>query len=74
MLMCACHPSYSRKYKIGEQQSRPAQAKARSYLKNNQSKKAGGMAQVIKHLPSKWKTLSSNQELPKKKKNQKIFK
>jgi hypothetical protein len=58
MLMCACHPSYSRKYKIGEQQSRPAQAKARSYLKNNQSKKAGGMAQVVRCLTIKCKVLN----------------
>jgi hypothetical protein len=33
--------------------------KARSYLQNNQSKRAGGMSQAGEHLPSKRKALSS---------------
>jgi hypothetical protein len=35
-------------------------------------KKAGGMAPVIKHLPSKLKTFSSNPNITKKKKKKKI--
>jgi hypothetical protein len=33
--------------------------------------KAGGMAQVVEHLPSKHKTLSSNPITPQKKKKEK---
>jgi hypothetical protein len=40
-----CHPNNSKKLKIGQ----PGQ-KARLYLKNNQSKKAGDMAQAIENL------------------------
>jgi hypothetical protein len=34
--------------------------KERPYLKNNQSKRAGGGTQVVEHLPSKNEALSSN--------------
>jgi hypothetical protein len=33
---------------------------AKPYLENNQSKRAGGIAQVVEHLGSKCETLSSN--------------
>jgi hypothetical protein len=38
-LMCACHPSYSRKHKIGGSSSRLAWQTGRTYLQNKQSKK-----------------------------------
>jgi hypothetical protein len=51
----------------------PGQAgeKVRSCLQNNQSKKAGGMAQAVEHLPSKHKTLNSNPNTAKEKKEKK---
>jgi hypothetical protein len=39
MVMCTCHPSYSRKCKIGGSQSKPAWDKAGLHLKTNHSKK-----------------------------------
>jgi hypothetical protein len=44
---------------VDHDSDRPGQ-KARPNLQNNQSKKAGGMAQAVKHLPNKCKALSSN--------------
>jgi hypothetical protein len=45
VVVCVCHPNNGRKFKIG-QQSRPAWAKSKRYfLQNNQSRKAGDMAQ-----------------------------
>jgi hypothetical protein len=38
---------------------RPAQSKARIYLKNNQYKRDGGVAQIAEHQHSKHETLSS---------------
>jgi hypothetical protein len=40
--------------------------KARAYLKGNQKKRDGSMAQVVMQLPSKHKALSSNTTLPPK--------
>jgi hypothetical protein len=42
--------------------------KARLYLKITKVKRARGMAQVVEHLPSKLKVLSSNPSSVKKKK------
>jgi hypothetical protein len=39
IVVCTCCPSYGEKGKIGETRSRPAWAKTRPYLKNNQSTK-----------------------------------
>jgi hypothetical protein len=52
-----CHPSSIRKPKIGSSQSRPAWAKMRSYLQNNQNRKARGMAQKREQLPQKCRFL-----------------
>jgi hypothetical protein len=41
--------------------------KARSYLKNNQRKRAGSMVQVVECLHSKYKALSSNPSTTPKK-------
>jgi hypothetical protein len=38
------------------------------YSKNNCSKKASSMPQVVEHLPSKYKALSTNTRIKKKKK------
>jgi hypothetical protein len=40
----------------------------RHHLKTNQSKWAGGVAQVVNHLPSECKVLISNLSIAKKKK------
>jgi hypothetical protein len=55
-----CHPSYvgSLNKKVSIQVS-PV-ITMRPYLKKiNKAKRAGSMAQVVEHLPSKWKTLNS---------------
>jgi hypothetical protein len=44
--------------------------KVRLYLKNNYKKRAGSMTQVIEHLPSKHKALSSNPSTEKNKQQQ----
>jgi hypothetical protein len=47
-----CHPSYHRKYKIRGSWFRLrglGWGRARPYLKNNQRKKVGGMAQAVEH-------------------------
>jgi hypothetical protein len=57
-VVCTYHPN-----KLKKQDGSPGQPrqKARPYLQNNQSKKrAGGIAQIIEHLPTKCKDLSSN--------------
>jgi hypothetical protein len=51
---------------IGGSQSILAQTKARPYMKNNQSKRAGGVAQAADSLPSKCKALSLNLVASKK--------
>jgi hypothetical protein len=44
----ACHPSNGRKLKIRSVAERLAQAKkTKFYLQNNQSKRAGDMAEVV---------------------------
>jgi hypothetical protein len=45
----------------------------RPCLQNNQSKKAGGVAQEIENLPSKCKALSSNASTTKQRKNPSPF-
>jgi hypothetical protein len=64
----ACNPSYLGVRDREDRGSRPAAVnKVRPYLKNTQHKKrAGGVAQMVQHLPSKHKALSSN---PSTKKN-----
>jgi hypothetical protein len=44
------------------------------HLQNNQSKRAGGVAQVVEHLPSKCKALSSNPKTKKSKRNKRKIK
>jgi hypothetical protein len=54
------HPSYHRKPKTGGSQSIPGWVKSKTYLKNNQSKMAEDMVQMVQCLPSKHQTLYSN--------------
>jgi hypothetical protein len=62
-----CHPTYNGKHKIGGSGSRFVQ-KVRPCFQNIRTKRAGGMAQVAGHLPSKCRSLSSNHLSAKKKK------
>jgi hypothetical protein len=56
-----CHPSYSGKSEMGASWSRLAWAKSKIPIsKITSAKRAGGIAQVVKCLPGKWETLSSN--------------
>jgi hypothetical protein len=55
-MVCTCHPSNSRKHKIGRSWSRPASAES----KTPSPKRTGGMAQVVEHLSSKPKAVNSN--------------
>jgi hypothetical protein len=51
--------------------SRPAQAKARSYLKKSDThtKRVGRVYQMVEHLPSKCEALNSNPSTTNTKKN-----
>jgi hypothetical protein len=70
LVILTSNPSYSGGRDQEEHSSRAALANTlRPYFKNTQKKKAGGVAQVVGHLPSKAEALSSNQVLPQKKKN-----
>jgi hypothetical protein len=51
--------------------ARLAQAKLRPYLQNNQSKRAGGVAQVAQGLPIKYEALKLNTRIPKTKQKKK---
>jgi hypothetical protein len=62
-----CHPSYSRK-DLGL--GCPCH-KVRSYLQNNQRKKAGGIVQKVAHQPNKSEALNSNLSTTKKRKEKK---
>jgi hypothetical protein len=61
----ACHPSNSRKYKIGGSQSRLVWAKSKT-LSIIKAKRAGSMAQVVKYQP-KNEALSLNPSTTKTK-------
>jgi hypothetical protein len=73
-MMCACHPSYSRKHKIGSQ-TRTAWAKKQDAISKMNSKKKvcvcvcgggdGGMAQAVEHPPSKYEIPNSNSSTTK---------
>jgi hypothetical protein len=67
----ACNPSYSgaeiRRILV---QSQPGQILAETLSQQNTSQKgAGGVAQVVEHLPSKNEALNSNPSTVKKKKH-----
>jgi hypothetical protein len=66
VLVYVCNPSYM-VAEIGESWYKAGQGKSvRSHLKNKtKTKKAGGMAQMVKCLPSKPEALSSTLILPK---------
>jgi hypothetical protein len=68
MVTHACHPSNGRKLKIGEGQwFRLAWAKKRDPTsKITKAKRAGDRAQVVEHLPCKYKAVSSNLGAAKK--------
>jgi hypothetical protein len=52
---------------VGESQSETGPGKSlRPYLKINKAKRAGDVAQVVDHLSSKHKTMSSNPSTAKK--------
>jgi hypothetical protein len=73
MVVCTCHASYAESINrriIGSGQIRH---KVRTYLKNNQSQRTGGMAQVAKCLPNKHKALSITKKKKKKKKSKESY-
>jgi hypothetical protein len=73
MVLQSCHPNCSgnkKNSRIAVRAGQPRQ-KARPYLQNNHSKKGEVMAQVLDHLTSKSKALSSNPSTTKKKKKRK---
>jgi hypothetical protein len=49
----ACHLSKGGKHKTGRSWSRSAWSKSETPSKITRAKRAGGMAQAVKHLPSK---------------------
>jgi hypothetical protein len=61
--------SYQLYWKLIQENFSPSQTRQKegSYLKNNQRKKAGGVAQVVVHLLSKHKALNSNPSAVKNK-------
>jgi hypothetical protein len=66
MLSDAWHPNYSRKYKTGSSPGQLGKKKQDPVFKTTRAKTAGGMAQVVEHLPSMCKALSSNPRTAKK--------
>jgi hypothetical protein len=70
----ACSPSYSGGRDQEGHSSKPAQQFVGLYLENNQHKKgAGGVAQMVRVLPSKCKAVISNPSIYQKKKKKVIF-
>jgi hypothetical protein len=72
MVVQACHPSYGGKHKIEGWQSSLAYAKSKTLSKTihkkiTRDKRAGIMAQIVGHLPSKHGALSSNASTKRKK-------
>jgi hypothetical protein len=57
MVVCTCHPSYSRRYKIEESWSRSVWAKEDPIAKITRTKRAKSMAQAAEHLSSKCEAL-----------------
>jgi hypothetical protein len=68
VVVCTCHPSDGRKTEV-RPWFRFAWQKVRPYPQNNQSKKSGGVVQVLEHLSSKCEALSSNPSTEKAKRN-----
>jgi hypothetical protein len=60
-----CHPGYGEKPKIGGLQCRLAWTKSKT-SKITRTKRTGGVAQVLEHLPKKCEALSSNPNTTKK--------
>jgi hypothetical protein len=50
MMAYACHPSYSKKCKIGESWSKPAWAKSKTLRQVTRAKRGAGVAQVVEVL------------------------
>jgi hypothetical protein len=73
-MACTCHPSDSRKQNWEITVQATLSKKVRPNLKNNQGKRARGMAQAVEYLPSKHKALSSSPSTAKKKKKKKRIK
>jgi hypothetical protein len=66
VVACTCYLSYCKKHKLEDcSPSQPGQ-KARPCLKIARAKRAGGVVQMLKHLPHKCKTLSSTPNTAKK--------
>jgi hypothetical protein len=63
VVVCACHP--------GTEDCGPGRfgRKTRSYLQNNQSKKAGAVAQAVEYLLAQEALISNHSTAKKKKKN-----
>jgi hypothetical protein len=67
MVVCACHPTYSKKHKIGELRSRLAREKIRPCLQNSQSTVlalGGSQAQgVLVNANPEFKILSTTKKI-----------
>jgi hypothetical protein len=72
---CVClSPQLYREAQIRGLQSRPAQTYSKILLqKINNAKRTGWVAQVVEHLPSKHKALSSTPSTTKKKKRRRVI-
>jgi hypothetical protein len=69
LVMHTVHPNYNEKPKIGGLWSRTAWAiKQDPISKITRVKRAGGIAEAVESLPSKWESLSSNSRTAKKQK------
>jgi hypothetical protein len=66
MIVHACYPSYKGSLRKRITVQADLGINTRPYLKNNKTKRAGGVTQVVEYLPSKCKVLSSNPSTKKK--------
>jgi hypothetical protein len=62
------HPSNIRKHKQNDGHPAQPRYKVRPFLKNTNMKRVSRVAQVVEHLPSTYKALSSTPSPPKKQK------
>jgi hypothetical protein len=70
MIVHACYPSYKGSLRKRITVQADLGINTRPYLKNNKTKRAGGVTQVVEYLPSKCKVLSSNPSTKKKRQSE----
>jgi hypothetical protein len=68
MMLCACHASYTGSINRRSVVQRARQRHKILFKEITKGERAGSMAQIVEHLPSKHKVLISNPSTAKKKK------